>query len=225
MNKLKSFFVGILLLASIFAMAVVTTLIYRASERSSVKSYIFQMANHSNQRLGTLQNLDDISANDLRNKLIKAYVSEYFKVIPGDTNVTHRPVLEMLSYPNVLSNWKSGEAKTIQEMSSKKMFRMVRVHDDGIVTYNKAENKEIDTAESVYYMVRYYISTWPESNTLETEPVYDQGTLYMEILFEPGLAQNANGDKINIKKYLESGNNPAGLFKFRVINIGDKVKR
>ena len=71
MNKLISFFGGLMLIGAVFAMVVLTALIYRANERSSVKSYMFQMNDWSTERLGVLQNINDISANDLRNRLIK----------------------------------------------------------------------------------------------------------------------------------------------------------
>lgn len=227
MMKLKSFFVGIFLLVAIVAMVVITALIYQGMERSSVKSYIFQTANNANQRLGTLQNLDNISATELRNKLIKKYVAEYFKVIPGDKNIINRPTLRIMSNDVAFEHWKNTEAKNITEMSSKNMFRIARVHDDGIATYNKIENdtKKSEGAEIVYYKVRYYTSTWTQSNVLEIEPIYDQGTLYLEIQFEPGLRETIGNKKYDTREYLESGKNPAGLFKFRVINIGDNTKK
>lgn len=227
MNKIKSFFIGIFLLMAIFAMVVLASLIYAACERSSVKSYIFQMENNSNQRVGMLQNLDDMSASDLRNKLIKKYVSEYFKVIPGDKDIENRPTLKTMSGANAFNYWKTNEAKTIAEMSEKKMFRIVRVRDDGIAIYNKTENDNDggQEPESVYYKVRYYTSTWTESNVLEKEPLYDQGTMYLEIKFEPGLRKTIDGRNYDTRKYLESGKNPAGLFKFRVISIEDSIKK
>ena len=224
MNKLKGFFVGIFLLFAVVAMVVLTSLIYRASERSSIKSYIFQKANNADQRIGVLHNLEDISSTDLRNKLIKKYVAEYFKVIPGDTNVTERPTLHDLSETNAFNYWKKNELKTIEDMSAKKMFRLARVNDDGIAAYNKADGAD-DNSQIIYYKVRYYTSTWPESNVLAAEPVYDQGTIYLEIKFEPGIAETIQKKKYNLRKYLESGKDPSVLFKFRVVNIGDKIKR
>ncbi|MBR6009799.1 MAG: hypothetical protein IKP35_00055 [Alphaproteobacteria bacterium] len=226
MNKLFSFFGGLILLAAVFAMLVLSALIYRANENSSVKSYIFQMNDWSNERLGILQNINDISANDLRNRLIKKYVSEYFKVIPGEIDVTKRPVLRMLSTPEAFSQWEQGEAQTILKMSEQKMFRMVTVDDTGIAV-NSNENVQYDpsgNAEKIYYVIRYYMSTWAESNVMATEPVLEQGTLFMEARFSPGLREHDGfGNKINIRKYLEEGNNPVGLFKFTVTNIGDKM--
>ena len=227
MNRLKGFFVGIFLLVAVLAMIVLSSLIYQASERSSIKSYIFQTANNAGQRVGTLQNLDDMSVTELRNKLIKKYVSEYFKVIPGDKNITDRPTLRIMSGTNAFNYWKNSEAKVITDMSSKNMFRIARVHDDGIAMYNRPEKEQQNSNrnQSIYYKVRYYTSTWTDSNTPETEAIYDQGTLYLEIEFEPGLRETIGGKKYDTREYLESGRNPAGLFRFRVINIGDNTKR
>ncbi len=227
MSKMKAFFIGLSLLAIILAMIVLTAFIYRAGERSSVKSYIFQTDNNASQRIGTLQDIDDISATVLRNKLIKKYVAEYFKVIPGDKNVMNRPTLKIMSYGgNAFDYWKQTEAKTIEEMSNKKMLRLARVRDDGIATYNRTDSSNGDKdTESVYYKVRYTTATWVESNALETEPLYDQGTLYLEVRFEPGLSPKIEGANYDLRNYLEAGKNPAGLFKFRVINIGDNTRR
>ena len=219
MKQWKSFLMGFGLLAIVFAMILVTALLYRANERMSVKSYIFQMNNFANQRVGNLQDINDISANDLRNRLIKKYVSEYFKVIPGEQDVTNRPILEKLG-PVAFNQWKRGEAKTIADMSAKKMFRMVSVQDDGIATITKMKNENYDTdelAERVYYAVRYYMYTWPTSNVMEVQPTYEQGTLYIEAKFKPGIKPN-----INVRKKLESGSDPSELFMFEVTNVGNK---
>ena len=226
MNKLISFFGGLILLAAVFAMLVLTVLIYRANERSSVKSYIFQMNDWSAERLGILQNINDISANDLRNRLIKKYVSEYFKVIPGEANVFDRPILKALSTTETLSQWEQGEAQTISKMSEEKMFRMVTVDDTGIALNSNEEVKydNDNTAEKLYYVVRYYMSTWAESNVMATQPVLEQGTLFLEARFAPGIREyDGFGNKLDIRKYLESGKNPVGLFKFTVTNVGDKM--
>lgn len=220
MNKLASFFVGCLLLIAGFAMVILVTLIYQANEQESIKSYFFQMSNFASNRVGELQDINDISANDLRNKLIKKYVSEYFKVIPGDTDVTNRPVLKDMSSTTAFEQWEKDEAKTIADMSDQNMFRIVRVQDDGIARITKMKNENYNTnelAESVYYAVRYYMYTWSTSNVMETKPTYEQGTIYLEAKFKPGIKPN-----VNVRKYLKGGFDPAGLFMFEVTNIGNK---
>ena len=168
-----------------------------------------------------------MSATDLRNKLIKKYVSEYFKVIPGDTDILNRKTLWVMSDANAFDYWKKTEAKAITEMSANKMFRVARVLDDGIATYNKPESEEqnSDEIQIMYYKVRYHMFTWEKSNVLEIEPTYEQGTLYLEIKFEPGLRETIKHKNYDIREYLKSGENPAGLFKFSVLNIGDNTKK
>ncbi len=219
MNKLKNFLVGSVLLIIVFTMVLVTALLYRANERMSVKTYIFQMNNLANERVGEIQDINDISVNDLRNRLIKKYVSEYFKVIPGETDVTNRPILQKLG-PVAFKQWEKDEAKTIADMSAKKMFRMVRVQDDGIATITKMKNpnyKTNDLAESVYYAVRYYMYTWEKPNSMEIQPTYDQGTIYIQAKFKPGIKPD-----VNVRKYLEEGKDPAALIMFEVLNVRNK---
>lgn len=210
---------GFVLLIITFIIIVLTALIYRAYNRSSVKSYIFQMNNFANQRVGELQDINDISDEDLRNKLIKKYVSEYFKVIPGEADVDKRPVLRDLSGADAYRQWQNGEARTIASMSAKNMFRMVRVHDDGIATLNRPADYDYKDGvyKRIYYSVRYYMETWDATNQMGIEPTSSQGTIYIEAIFSPGIKKN-----IDIQKYLESGENPVGLFKFEVTNIGNK---
>jgi len=225
MNKIKSFFGGLLLLIITFIIIVFCALLYRANERSSIKSYIFQMNNFASQRVGELQDINDISAEDLRNKLIKKYVSEYFKVIPGETNVEKRSVLQALSSPTAYKQWQKGEAQTIAKMSRENMFRIVHVYDDGIATLNRPAdyNYNDEVSQSIYYSVRYYTETWTETNKMGTEPVKEQGTVYIEAAFQPGLrTKTINNKKINIQKYLQEGKNPVELFRFEVANIGNK---
>jgi len=219
MSKIKSFFGGILLLIITFIIVVFCALLYRANERSSVKSYIFQMNNFANQRVGELQDINDISAEDLRNKLIKKYVSEYFKVVPGETDVERRSVLEALSTPEAYKQWKNGEAQTIARMSEKNMFRIVHIADDGIATLNRlaSYNYNDEIPQDIYYSVRYYTETWTETNKMGAVPVKEQGTVYIEARFQPGIK-----DSINVQKHLQQGKNPVELFRFEVTNIGNK---
>ena len=226
MSKIKSLLIGCVLLIIVFMIVLVTALLYRANERTYIKSYIFQMGNFSNQRVGTLQDINDISVNDLRNKMIKKYVSEYFKVIPGEYNVIDRPVLRALG-PIAFKQWEKGEAKNIADMSAKKMFRMVRVHDDGIALITKMRDVNYNTSEpakKLYYQVRYHMYTWDGSNILEIQPLYEQGTIYLEAKFKPGIKSDIkiNGHSVSVREYLEEGLDPTGMFMFEVTNVGNK---
>ncbi len=210
---------GLILLIITFIIVVLVALIYRANERSTIKSYIFQTNGFANQRVGELQDINEISPEDLRNKLIKKYVSEYFKVVPGEQNVEKRYVLYNLSTNSSYRQWVNGEAKTIAEMSAKNMFRMVHIPDDGITTLNRPAdyNYSDGTYKTVYYAVRYYTQTWTEPNKMGSEPELDQGTLYIEAKFNTGIRED-----IDIQKELEKGTDPVTLFDFWVTNIGNK---
>lgn len=217
MNRIKAFFIGIILLCVTFAMVFLTALTYRANENSKIKSYIFQLSNFANQRVGYLQNIDDISATDLRNKLIQKYVSEYFKVIPGNIDVVNRPILKNLSAPEAYAHWQETEAKNISKMSKQKMFRTVWVPENGIETLNRPENYDYYTAviaAPIYYKVRYETTTWAESNNMGTQPVDEHGIIYIEAKFKPGIYPD-----IDIRKELESGKDPSSLFMFKVTKI------
>ena len=227
MNKIKSFLGGLLLLIITFVIIVLCALLYRANERSSIKSYIFQMNNFASQRVGELQDINDISAEDLRNKLIRKYVSEYFKVIPGETDVESRSVLYELSTPAAYKQWQKGEAQTIAKMSEKNMFRIVHVYDDGIATLNRPAdyNYADEIPQAIYYSVRYYTETWSETNKMASVPQKEQGVIYIEATFQPGLrSKTIDGKKINIQRYLQAGENPVKLFRFRVSNVGSKER-
>lgn len=227
MKILKSFFVGIALLAFAFCSVFLTGVLYRASERMSVKSYIFQINDFANQRVGVLQNLNDISAIELRDKLIKKYVYEYFKVIPGSSDVIDRPILESMSSPEAFEQWQETEAKTITKMSNAKMFRTVYVPDDGIKAIDKPSDYDYYTTELVlpiFYEVRYETATWAQSNKFNIEPVHASGIIFIEALYKPGIRETIGGETFDIKEYLESGKNPVGLFMFKVTNIGNKAE-
>lgn len=220
MNRLKSFFIGILLLAATFAMVVLVALVYRANDQMSIKSYIFQTNDFAKERVGALQKLDDMSAVDLRNRLIKKYISEYFTVIPGEQNILVRPDLQKLSDVNAYRQWQSTEAVKITEMANKKMFRTVHVSDADIATKNLPEGYDYYDAieaEPILYEIHYTTKTWTQSNAMEISPVYETGNIYIWARFKPGINKN-----IDVRKYLESGENPVGLFMFEVTNIEDK---
>lgn len=220
MRKLKSFFIGILLLIATFVMVVGVALIYRAVDQLSVKSYIFQMGNYADVRVGALQKLDNMSAIELRNKLIKKYVSEYFLVVPGEQDVMARTVLRYLSDSYAYKQWQLGEAEKIAKMSEKNMFRRVYVSDADIAALDMPDGYDYYNAtpdDSILYSVHYITETWPESNAMGIEPIYESGNIYIEAAFRPGIREN-----VDVRKYLESGENPVGLFMFQVTNIDDK---
>lgn len=238
MTKIKHFFVGILLLIVTFFMVICAAFIYRANENMSIRSYIFQMNYLKSQRVGALQNINDMSAVDLRNKLIKKYVAEYFKVIPGIKNLTNNSVLETMSDTEAYKYWKTNMAPEISKMSAQGKFRLVMVPDDGIAAVDLPKGYDYYNAvipRPVFYSVKYYTLTWDESNFMAVEPKSESGIIYIQAIFKPGIWEKipvgiyTEPDKkdikyFNIQEYLESGLDPVNMFKFVVSDIDDGKK-
>jgi len=205
MNKIKSFFMGIILLAITLAAVFIVVLTYRANEQVNIETYIFQMGNKPNTRIGNLQDINDMKPEGLRNKLIQKYVSEYFKVIPGTTiSNDQRTTIMKMSNSSVYQRWLNFEAKSIEAMAKDKMFRNVWVDPTQIQQIK----------DSGWFMVPYFTRTWPESNNMAARVVDEAGIINLKIRFKPGIIPN-----INVRTYLEKGENPAGLFMFQVTDV------
>ena len=215
-----------------FFAIVLSVLVYRANQQSSIRTYIFQINNLASQRIGALQDINNMSAIELRNKLIRTYVSEYFRVTPGESNVTERPLLKRLSRPDAFDQWKEIEASKIQEMSDNRAFRrVVNITDADIAPMNLPEGYNYYNAkftDRIWYKVHYYTETWNELNCMGVKPLYESGFLYIEASFKPGVIQDitdSSQQPISIRNYLESGQNPMGLFMFEVWRIGDETNQ
>ena len=205
-------------------MLLLAALVYIAHSRSSVKTYLFQTGNSVNQRIGELYDIKSISADGLRNKLIEKYLSEFFKVVPGETDIaTKRKVLKNMSHPSVFDKWTKDEMPIIQDMANKHMLRLIKV--DSITNQNVTSvYKDTTTA---YYKIRYHIITWTEPNIIDIQPVKEDATIFMEVSFEPTLRKDSNDRTFSAKKlveYLKNGENPAALFVFGVQDINVKSK-
>ena len=124
-----------------------------------------------------------------------------------------------MSGSTAYKQWQDGEARTIAAMSEKNMFRIVHVYDDGIAALNRPADYNYNDKflKPIYYSVRYYTETWEASNNMALTPTIEQGTIYIEAFFRPGIRKDRD-----VQKYLQDGKNPVELFGFEVINIGNK---
>lgn len=207
MNRLKSFFVSVLLLAITFATVFLVALVYRANSQTNVQTYIFQMDDSPKYRVGPMQNATTMKPDWLRNKMIEKYIVEYFKVIPGNKNQNQTATIAKLSTKDVYSEWLNGEAQVIKDMAENKMFRRVWVDSMNIKP----------TDEPNWFEVPYATQTWYESNNMSAKYIQNFGTVLLHVRFGP----NVFRENVNIKKSLEKGNNPAMLFEFTV----DKIRQ
>ena len=205
MNKIKSFFMGIVLLTLVLASVFVAVLVYRANDQTTVKTYIFQMGNPPDKRAGPLERLVDINPDDMRNSLIQKYVAEYFKVIPGNTiSAKQKKIIAKLSTDAVYSNWLAKEVPEIENMAKNKMFRNVWV-DTSNIQPSKAPG---------WFTVPYFARTWTESNNMDADIILTSGEIGIKVFFTPGI-----NPELDVRKYLENGGDPSGLFIFRVLEV------
>lgn len=211
MRKLVTFFTGLALLALMLGLVYLTGAIYTAGHRVSMDTYFFQPNNQSERRIGVPASPDDLSAEQMRDRLIQKYVTEYFYVIP-DVNATTLRVkgqtsLRILSAPAVLNAWKQTIGPQLLEMADAKVLRTVYVDTSSISMLKGSDN---------YWSVPYTLHTWTRPNDLSAAPIVTNGIIHLHILYEPGIRKEI--DDISVGEFLERGGDPAAVFKFIVLD-------
>ena len=63
----------------------------------------------------------------------------------------------------------------------------------------------------------YELKTWQTPNNFAIKPVVNRGILYLGINYAPGMRDKMG--KKSVEDYLESGGDPAAVFKFIVIDV------
>lgn len=209
MRKLFAFLTGLLILASTFAAMWTVSAIFDSAEKMTVDAYFFQPNRLSSRRVGVPATPQDLGDKKMMERLVAKYIYEYFYVIPDDVDITRRlsqnSVLARLSSEAVFDTWLDGEATEIQKLSSQGAFRVATVID----------NIYKPTEDSDYWTVKYELRTWAAPNDMAQEPEIRHGTLYMNIIYYPGLRPG-----LDVQQYLDMGLDPAGMFKFMVTDIG-----
>ena len=214
-RKIVMFFFGLLLLALTVAMLFMASAIYDTSVIESIDTYFFQTNELSTQRPGQPIRESEIGETAMREMLIKKYVTEYFYAIPDTNNIEQRmgnySVMVQMSAPDVFNQWKNGEAVGIQSMAENNMMRTVEIVGE---IYKPADGD--------YWIVPYVLKTWTVPNDMSIDPQITQGTLLMDIRYEPGIRETT----LDIGKYLknsynslEIGYDPAIVFRFKVMDL------
>ncbi len=211
MKKLIMFLAGFMLLVLMFGAMFITGAIYDAGEKYSIVPYFFQINNRSSMRPGAPLRPSEIGDAAVRDMLIKKYVVEYFYAIPDAENIARRTLgtgtIARMSTLAVFNAWKDGEADTIQSLAEDKALRLVTVFD---------EIYKMDD-QSDYWIVEYELKTWLHPNDLGAAPVVTRGRMFLNIQYKPGIRKDMG--KRTIGEYLESGDDPAAVFRFRVDDV------
>lgn len=207
MNKLKVFFISLLLIIMTLIIVFLSTVLYSASSKRKIEPFIFQPSFLSVNRIETPININSIPEDVLLNKLIYNFIIEYFYVIPSKENIEERilksSVISSMTSKQVFNNWVNTEAKLIEEMIKNNKYRTVSITD-------KIEKR------GEFFEVYFELKTWEESNNLLYKPKIEKGHFLIKVVFEKGLRELRGGKKFDVNEYLDSGGNPASVFKFQV---------
>ncbi|MBP3397560.1 MAG: hypothetical protein J6K82_01380 [Alphaproteobacteria bacterium] len=212
MKKLITFFSVIVLIALMFCALFLAGAIYDTNEKLTVVTYFFQTDDNFIQRQDTPVAPTSVSETKMRNDLIAKYITEYFHVTPDVANVENRMIAQSLgamSTREVQQKWTTEVMPEIKAMAEQKMLRLA-----SLVDVTKASD------DSNYLRVEYELKTWEKPNDFSVAPVLTRGVMYMHIMFEPYLREQVRGK--TIEEYLESGGDPAAVFRFGVYTIADQ---
>lgn len=210
MKKLIMFLSGLCVLILTFGMLYVSGAIFDAGKNLTVQPYFFQPNYLSENRTGTPQTPQDMGDTKFMELLVKKYITEYFYAIPDVENIARRTTesstLYQLSYPAAFKYWSDTEAQVIQKLAEEKALRTVKIIDE---IYKPTG--------SDYWIINYELTTWEKPNDFNIQTIKTRGTLYLKIIYEPGMIDTVESEQIY--DYLKSGGDPAPIFKFRVTEV------
>ena len=213
MKNIIYFFAGLALVALILAALFFGAVLFDTAGVAQVRGFIFQPNNLAAMRVGAPIPLDETTDSFVRDRLIRKYVGEYLRVIPDATYMESRrhsrSILAAMSAPEAFTEWDAKIAPALEKLAADGVLRRVIVHD-------------IVLAED-YYMVSYELLTWDSPNAIEVLPKSTRGIMHLQLYFEKAMWETVDGRidgmPFDAGKYLESGRDPAGMFRFKVRKV------
>lgn len=210
MKKLIMFLSGILLMLIMFASLFLAGAIYDTGKKVSVETFFFQPDNSFDRRPGVPASPSDFGTDDVRNMLIRRYITEYFYVIPDVSNVENRIAghtsLRSMSSDDAFEYWLQNIAPKIQEMAEQRKLRLVQL-----------TNVEKAADEKNYWIVEYDLITWDKPNDMSVQPTVTHGQVYLNLFYDAGMRKKLNNQPV--EDLLEQGKDPAIAFKFGVWTV------
>ncbi len=209
MKKLIMFLSGLLLMVLMCGALVLTGVIYDTGAKTTVNTYFFQPDDNAIRRPGVPVSDLTLGADKMRERLIAKYITEYFYVTPDMSDVTRRregrTSLRRMSLRDVFNTWLQKVAPEIEDLAKNRALRTVSLISVTPDTNNK------------YWIVNYELRTWRAPNNFASAPDVTRGTIYLGINYAPGMRDTVG--KQSVEDYLESGGDPAAVFKFVVIDV------
>jgi hypothetical protein len=179
----------------------------------SVKPVIFQPANLSRDRIEKPIALSDLSDDYVRNNLIRKFAHEYFDILPDTGDMVRRrrtdSALARMSDEALFKEWDQKFASDMEKLALQNIMRRIVVRDIS------------KPAGSEYFLVKYDVLTWDVANDITRDPQAETDkTMFIRLNFEKNVRQRlSNGKKFDVKKHLESGADPATIFRFKVLEV------
>lgn len=188
---------------------VLTGVIYDTGSKTTIDTYFFQPDDNAIRRPGVPVSDLVLGADKMRERLIAKYITEYFYVTPDVSDVTRRregrTSLRRMSSRDVFNAWLKNVAPEIEDLAKNRALRTVSLVSVAPDTNNK------------YWIVNYELRTWHVPNNFASAPDITRGTMYLGITYAPGMRDTVG--KQSVEEYLESGGDPASVFKFIVIDV------
>lgn len=204
------FIFSCVLLGLITGLVYLGSVIYDVSGRQNIQPYIFQPRNLSKDRINEPIALKDFPEQQLKEALIKKFVYEYFYVIPDMNDLDRRArsggFLSNMSSTQVFEDWKKIILPELSKYAQAGHVQHVVVH----TPINQSGD---------YWEVNYELIYNDTPNRMDALPKSESNHIYIMYDYEPGLRESFGGKSLNIKKYLDKGGDPAGIFKFRVTKV------
>ncbi|MBS7386873.1 MAG: hypothetical protein KIG73_04130, partial [Alphaproteobacteria bacterium] len=183
--------------------------IYDTGAKTTINTYFFQPDDNAIRRPGVPVSDLTLGADKMRERLIAKYITEYFYVTPDMSDVTRRregrTSLRRMSLRDVFNTWLQKVAPEIEDLAKNRALRTVSL----ISVAPDINNK--------YWIVNYELRTWRAPNNFASAPDVTRGTIYLGINYAPGMRDTVG--KQSVEDYLESGGDPAAVFKFVVIDV------
>ena len=209
MKKLIMFLSGLLLMVLMCGALVLTGVIYDTGAKTTINTYFFQPDDNAIRRPGVPVSDLTLGADKMRERLIAKYITEYFYVTPDMSDVPRRregrTSLRRMSLRDVFNTWLQKVAPEIEDLAKNRALRTVSL----ISVAPDINNK--------YWIVNYELRTWRAPNNFASAPDVTRGTIYLGINYAPGMRDTVG--KQSVEDYLESGGDPAAVFKFVVIDV------
>ena len=203
------FFSGLMLMALMCGALILTGFIYDTSAKTTIDTYFFQPNDNAIGRPGVPVDDTILGADKMRERLVAKYITEYFYATPDMSDITRRKAgetsLYRMSVRPVFNAWLKNVAPEIEDLAKSRALRTV-----SLISLTQDQNDK-------YWIAEYELKTWQTPNDFATTPVVNRGILYLGINYAPGMRDKMG--KKSVEDYLESGGDPAAVFKFIVIDV------